>query len=219
MAATRTRIFLADDHAILREGLRHIISSVPEYEVVGEAGDGKEALEMIEKLRPDVAVLDISMPLMTGIEVSRQVRKYWPEMKIIILSRHDNEEYIEQLIKYGVHAYILKDSAGADLLKAIAEVLRGNVFLSPAIMTKIVSGIAPGKSVRADDTLFGTLTEREIQVLKLIAEGKSTGEIAGLLRISDKTVKVHRTNIMAKLGAHKVADLVRYAVRQGLIDT
>jgi DNA-binding NarL/FixJ family response regulator len=218
----KIRIFLADDHVILREGLRYILNTVPDYQVIGESGDGREALEKIEKLKPDVVILDISMPTMTGIEVSRQLRKYHPEIKIIVLSRHDNEEYVNQLMKYGIHGYILKDNASDDLLKAIAEVLNGNMYLSPRITKNIIEDYLANKKCgiqQGADSIFSKLSIREIEILKLIAEGKSNNQIASLIFISDKTVKVHRANIMKKMGVHKATDLVKVAIKYGLTES
>jgi DNA-binding NarL/FixJ family response regulator len=217
----KTKIFLADDHAILREGLRYILGSVTGYEVVGESGDGREALAMIEKLKPDIAIIDISMPGMTGVEIARQVKKYTRTVRIIILSRHDNEEYVNELLKLGVNGYVLKDNAGDDLLRAVAEVSNGNIYLSPRITRKIVTDyLSPGvrEASGRPDSQFTTLSTREREILKLIAEGRSNAEIASTLWISDKTVKVHRSNIMKKLDIHKVADLVKYAVKSGLVE-
>jgi len=214
-------IFLADDHEMFREGLKFIITTNPEYVIVGEAGNGREAFDKIEQLRPDLVILDISMPEMTGIEVARQVRKYYPEIKIIILSRHDNEEYINQVVKYGVHGYTLKENASSDLHKAISEVMKGNLFLSSSIMTKIIIDYSKDKNKKAENTntsLFSTLSNREIEIIKLIAEGKTSKEIASLKRITNATVKVHRANIMGKLNIHKSTDLVKYAIKVGLVD-
>lgn len=215
------RLFLADDHTILREGLKLIIEDVPHYTVVGEAGDGKEALDLIEKLKPHIAILDISMPTMSGIDVVRYMKKYVPESKIIILSRHDNEEYVKELLKNGVNGYVLKDDAGDDLLRAIDAVLKDNVYLSPGVATKVVSdyvSIERGGDEEGTGSQFDLLTGREREVLKLIAEGRSGHEIAECLRISPRTVKVHRANIMKKLGVHKSSELVIYAVRNNIIE-
>lgn len=216
------RIFLADDHAILREGLRHILNSTGNFEVVGEAGDGREALEQIERLKPDMVILDISMPGMTGVEIARRLRRYYPEMKIIMLSRHDNEEYVEQLFKYGIHGFVLKDDAGKDLLRAIEAVQREETYLSPRITKQLMSGLAEGAKPTAPPSAtadsFSRLTNREREVLKLVAEGKNNEEIAKELWISPRTVKIHRQNIMNKLDLHKVADLVKYAIRAGIVE-
>jgi len=217
----KVRIFLADDHQILREGLGHIIRSEPDFEVAGEAGNGRDALAAIERDEPDVAILDISMPGMTGVEVARQIKKFHPEIKVIILSRHDSEEYVNVLMKHGADGYVLKDSAGEDLIRAIREALRGNVYLSPRLIRGLVSEYAnpaqPGLHV-PDEAVFRKLTDRELEILKVIAEGKTNAEIATILFISDKTVKAHRAAIMKKLGVHKVADLVKYAMQKELIE-
>jgi len=213
----RTKIYLADDHAILRDGLKHILSGEGGMVVVGEAGDGKTAYEEIERIKPDVAVLDISMPVLTGLEVARLLHKYNNEIKIIILSRHDNEEYIQEALKNGINGYILKDNAGDDLIRAIHEVLKGNVYLSPRIVTMLTKGIVTNEK-NDKNVRDGILSHREKEVLKLVAEGKQSSEIASLLRISVKTVKVHRLNIMNKLDIHNVTDLVKYAIKNGLIE-
>jgi DNA-binding NarL/FixJ family response regulator len=217
----KVRIFLADDHPVLLEGLKYIIKSNPDYEIIGESGDGKEALDKIEKLKPDIALLDISMPTMTGIEVARQIRKYSSKTRIIIFSRYDNEEYINQVMKYGVKAYILKDDVSEDILKAIREVLKGNIFMSSSISTKIFSDfylIQKHSLTKKKKSIFDILSNREIEILKLITEGKPTAKIAATLRISDNTVKAHRANIMKKLNIHKVTDLVKYAIKSGLVE-
>lgn len=211
------RIFLADDHAMLREGLRFILTSRPGYTVVGESGNGTEALQQIEELKPDVAILDISLPGMTGIEIARQLRKYHPEILIIMLSRHDNEEYLRELLKYRVHAYVLKDEAASDLLRAIEAVVQGETYLSPRMVSLLVKEKEASEKA-GDSGLFSLLSNREREILKLLAEGKSGDEIGRALHISPRTVKVHRQNIMKKLDVHKTADLVRYAVRTGLIE-
>ena len=214
----QTRVYLADDHRILREGLRHILSEISGCEVVGEAGDGRQALQEIEEIKPDVAVLDISMPNLTGIEISRQLRRYHPEIKIIILSRHDNEEYIEQLLKHGVDGYVLKDDAGDDLLRAVEAVVKGEKYLSPRIASKVMRDLQRPARNPAADSPFVLLTNREREILKLIAEGKTNEEIARALWISPRTAKAHRANIMKKLDVHKVTELVRYAIRSGLVE-
>lgn len=217
-------VYLADDHAILREGLKHILEGAGYLKIVGEAGDGQQAILEIEQMNPDLVILDISLPKMTGIEMSRRLRKYRPDIKILILSRHDNEEYIEQLLKIGIHAYVLKDDAGDDLLRAIEAISRNQTYLSSGITARVVAGFASDatdKMETNDDSsrIFDVLTNREREILKLIAEGHSTEQIAKSLWISPSTVKVHRQNIMKKLDLHKVADLVKYAIRAGLVET
>ena len=214
-------VFLADDHSILRDGLKLILSGEPEYEVVGESGDGRETIEMVEKLNPHITILDISMPTMSGIEITRYLRKYVPETKIIILSRHDKNEYVNQLLKFGISAYILKDDAGEDLIRAIEEVLKGNMYLSPRIATSLVTdymAVKKEKQESAKSNPFDILTSREREILKLIAEGSKSQDVAQTLRISPQTVKTHRANIMKKLDIHKTADLVYYAIKNGFVE-
>jgi DNA-binding NarL/FixJ family response regulator len=215
------RIFLADDHSIVRDGLRLILDDIPEYELVGESGDGKETLELVEKLKPDITVLDISMPTMNGIDVARRLRKYVPETSIIILSRHDNELYVKQLLEYGVKGYVLKDDAGDDLIRAVDEVSKGNIYLSPKLTTYFVQDYIHSEKTISDavrESPLSKLSAREREVLKLIAEGNSSKEIASILRISPKTVKVHRANIMNNLDIHNIAELVTYAIKNGLVE-
>lgn len=218
----RVRIYLADDHTILREGLKLILQGDPNFQIIGEAGDGKEALEEIEALNPDVAVVDISMPTIDGIEITRQLKKYRPDIKIIILTKHDTEEIVHELLRLGINAYVLKEDAGKDMIGAVKEALAGNIYLSPRILQHIIHDYYTGKqtieSLTEKGTRFSTITPRERQVLKMIAEGKSNREIGRLLRISETTVKGHRNSIMRKLGIHKSTDLIKYAVKQGLIE-
>ena len=217
MEHKKTTYYLVDDHAILREGLKHILLTMPENEIIGEAGDGGIALEEIDRLKPDVVVLDISLPTVSGIEITRKIRKYHPETFIIILSRHDNEEYISQLLKYGIHGFVLKDEAGEDLLRAVDAIRKGEKYLSPRIAKQLMEGYETrGKK---NDDQFSVLTNREREILKLIAEGNSNDQIAEILWISPRTVKVHRQNIMAKLKVNKVTDLVKYAIKSGIIET
>lgn len=226
MDPKKVRTFLVDDHVILREGLKLILNSVSYIEIVGEESDGAKAFAEIEKIKPDLLILDISIPTLSGIEVTRKVRKYQPQIKIIILSRHDNEEYIKQLIKYGIHGYVLKDDAGNDLLKAIESVLQDHTYLSPRITKHLLNEFSlkldksskkQKESSEIPDT-FSVLSNREREILKLIAEGKSNTEIAESLWISPRTAKVHRANIMKKLNIHKVTDLVKYAIKCGIVE-
>ena len=222
MIKKRIKIFLADDHSMLRDGLKMILENEEEFNIVGEAGDGREAYEMIEKLKPDVAILDISMPSMSGIELSRHLKKFLPDMKILILSRHDKDEYIKQVLQYGVEGYILKDDASDELIKAVKEVLKGNLYLSPRLASGIIREVITMQSESEEDVAeaspFEVLTPREREVLKLVAEGSNSREIAEMLRISLQTVKTHRVNIMRKLDIHKVNDLVAYAIKNGFIE-
>ncbi|MCP5497889.1 MAG: response regulator transcription factor [Leptospiraceae bacterium] len=225
MKNEKIKVYLADDHAILREGLKLILTSQKNCEIIGESGDGKEALEEIERLKPELVILDISMPTMTGIEVARKIRRYYPSMKIIVLSRHDNEEYVKQLLKYGIHGYVLKDDAGNDLIRAVDAVFKDQVYLSPRITNHLVNDFQILKKreqkTSREETIqsFDVLTNREREIVKLIAEGKSNDEIGHSLWISPRTVKVHRANIMRKLNLHKVTDVVKYALKAGIIES
>jgi len=213
----KIRIYIADDHAILRDGLKLILSQNEKFEVIGEADNGKTALEEIEKLKPDIALLDISMPVMTGLEAARQIRKYNPQIKIVMLSRHDNDAYVQQALQNDINGFILKDYAGSELLKGIMEVMSGNVFLSPRLIKSLTCRLLPVKDQNTDYEK-DILSDREKQVLKLICEGKQNEETAAILRISYKTVQVHRQNIMKKLGLHNITDLLKYGIKNGLIE-
>ena len=217
MGKKELRYYLVDDHAIMREGLKHILTAVPGNIVIGEAGDGGVAIEEIDRLKPDIILLDISLPTVSGIEITRKVRKYHPDIKIIILSRHDNEEYLSQLLKYGIHGFVLKDDAGNDLLRAVDAILKGDRYLSPRLASHLMNNFESGSKV-SESEQFTVLTNREREVLKLIAEGKSNEDIANLLWISPRTVKVHRQNVMSKLKIHKVTDLVKYAIKEGITE-
>jgi len=217
----KIRIYIADDHAILRDGLKMILSRNDKFEITGESGDGKKALEEIEKLQPDIVILDISMPSMTGLEVTRQIKKYHKKIKVIILSRHDNEIHVKQALQNGVNGFILKDYAAGELIRAITEVMNGNIYLSPNLVTSIVTNssgimnIKPEKEINFKENL---LSNREKQVLKLICENNTNKDIALILRISEQTVKGHRKKIMQKLNVHKSTELVKYAIKNELIE-
>ncbi len=212
----KIRIYLADDHRILREGLKMILKTHSPFEIIGEAGEGVKALEEIETLKPDLAILDISMPGMTGIEVSRHILKKDKRIKIIILSRHDNEEYVKQTLKYGVHGYVLKDDAGEDLLQAVESVMGGKTYLSPRISSRFADNHELPSSSKTE--ALPELTNREREIVKLIAEGNSNEQIAKVLHISPSTAKAHRANTMKKLGLHKAADIVKYAIKEGILE-
>ncbi|TGL62039.1 response regulator [Leptospira sarikeiensis] len=216
------KLYLVDDHAILREGLRLIISGQNDLEIIGENGNAEQALDEIGKLEPDILITDISMPGVSGIDLVKGVKRYYPKVQVIILSRHDNEEYIQKLVDLGINGYVLKDDAGEDLLRAIDAVRRKETYLSPRIATRVLSGIGRKKTGELQEegpSVFSVLSDRERQILKLISEGNSNEKIGKLLHISPATVKVHRANIMKKLDLHKVADLVVYAIRAGIVES
>jgi two-component system, NarL family, response regulator LiaR len=206
------RVLLADDHKLVREGLRALLTGSG-LTVVGEASDGREAVQMASSLRPDVAVLDISMPELNGVDAARAILREQPGMTTILLTVHAEDTYVIEALRAGVKGYVLKSQAMSDLIQAIYEAVRGSIYLSPGISRVVVEGCLT-EAVPPHDPL--TLRERE--VLQLIAEGRTTKEIAQALDITVKTCESHRVRIMKKLGIHHIAGLVRYAIRQGLIN-
>jgi len=217
----KIKIYIVDDHAIVRDGLKYILAAEEKFEVAGDCGDGRIAQNEVDKLKPDVVILDISMPDITGLETARQIRRYNKTVKIIILSRHNNGEYVRESLKIPVNGYILKDNAGDDLIRAVKNVMKGNIYLSPEIITSFVNQVIiafPDSNNNGKGITSDILSNREKEVVKLVAEGKSGSEIASMLRISLKTVKVHRLNIMNKLNIHNTAEIVKYAVRNGLVE-
>ncbi|HOC23885.1 MAG TPA: response regulator transcription factor [bacterium] len=216
---TTHRIMIADDHAVLRDGLRLLLSSYPQFEVIGEADDGMTAVSTALQLKPDVLLLDIAMPNMRGIEAILELKRLEPEIKILVLSMHDREEYVLQAMKNGADGYILKKSAAAELVAALNHVISGEIYLSPSVSRHLVRNwLRDEESMAGVSRVDTELSERERTVLKLIAEGRSNKEVASLLHISAKTVETHRARIMSKLELRTVPDLVRYAIKSGLVD-
>jgi DNA-binding NarL/FixJ family response regulator len=215
--AARYRIVIAEDHTILREGLRALLSSNPDFEIVGEAEDGREAIRCVEKLNPHLVLTDLSMPRMNGMEAIREIRKRAPETKILVLTVHKTEEYILATLQAGADGYLLKDSTHAELLEAVRHVLSGKHYISPGISDKILEGYLEGRKAIKTRTSWETLTPREREILKLIAEGYKNKEIADDLCISVKTVEKHRANLMEKLNLHNVQTLTTYAIEKGLV--
>jgi len=214
---SQLRILLVDDHALVREGLRAVLARQATMQVVGEAADGREALKVIERISPDIIVMDISMPGLNGIEVTRQILKMHPNIKVLALSMHDDQEYVYDILQAGASGYVLKNRASSELVNAIEAVSRGECYLCPTVAAKVVEQYVR----RGDDgSVVGRppeLTGREREVLQLVVEGHSTQATAGRLGISPKTVEVHRANIASKLAIHDLPGLVKYAIRKGLI--
>ncbi len=206
------RILVVDDHAVLREGICALLVQHSDMQVVGEASNGVEALEQAASLKPDVILMDITMPRMDGLEATRQIRERWPDTRILVLTQHENKEYVMPLLQAGAAGYILKKAGGAELVNAIRAVYTDGAFLHPSAARAVVNQVS-----QADDTRQPHLTEREKQVLILVAEGMTSREIAHQLRLSEKTVVVHRNNIMEKLNLHNSVELARYAIRSGLV--
>jgi DNA-binding NarL/FixJ family response regulator len=206
-----TRIVLADDHVLVRQGLKSLLER-EHFQVMAEASDGQDAVRLIEAHKPDIAILDISMPTLNGIDASRGLSRTSPKTKVILLTQHEEEQYIHEALEAGVKGYVLKNQVANDLIQAIRQVCRGEFYLSPGISRAVMEAYR-NKSERPADPL----TVRERQVLQLIAEGKSTKDTASVLGISVKTAESHRMRLMQKLNIHETASLVRYAVRRGLI--
>ena len=217
-----TRVLLVDDHTILREGIRTLLEVEEDLEVVGEAGDGVEAVEMAAKLKPDVVLMDIGLPKMNGIEATKAILERLPETRVLVLSMHDSEEYVRTIMSAGAAGYVLKRSASRELVSAIRAVQAGHTVLNPTLSKAVFAG-AEGTHVVIDGELPrlptpGGLTERELEVLRLIAEGYTNQQIADKLTISIKTVQAHRGNIMEKLDLHDAVELTKFALRNRLID-
>jgi DNA-binding NarL/FixJ family response regulator len=214
----KQKIIIAEDHTILRDGLRALLSFHPEFEIVGEAADGLEAIRSVEKLEPDLLLMDLSMPRMNGIAAIREIKKSHPRIKIIALTVHRTEEYILAALKAGADGYVLKDATHDELLLALKTVQDGKPYLSPGVSAKVIEGYLEGKKGLSAATPWGTLSNREKDVLKLVAEGFKNKEIADLLCISLKTVEKHRANVMKKLDLHNAAALTSYAIQKGIVD-
>jgi DNA-binding NarL/FixJ family response regulator len=210
------RILLADDHQIVREGLRALVLAQKGMTVVGESSNGRGAAELAAELKPDVVVMDIGMPDLNGIEAARRILAENPQIKIVGLSMHSDRRFLSEMLKAGATAYLLKDSAFEELVSAIRAVVTGQVYLSPRIADTVVDGYLHGVVPGKQPSVFAVLTSREREVLQLVAEGMATKQIAAALQVSVKTVETHRRQIMVKLNLHSVAGLTKYAIREGL---
>lgn len=213
---TRTTIALADDHIVVRQGLRALLETEPDFRIVSEAGDGPEAVHLVERLQPDVLVLDLMLPGLSGLEVTRLVSQSSPKTRVLILSMYADEAYVLRALKNGAAGYVLKDSSAADLVQAVREVACGRRYLSPPLSERAIERYAQRAEGVTEDS-YEMLTTREREVLHLAAEGHTGAEIAARLGISPRTAETHRANLMHKLGIHTQTDLVRYALRRGII--
>ena len=211
------RILLVDDHAILRDGIRSLLEKDPQLKVVGEAGDGRAAIEMTRQLQPDIVLMDVAMPLLNGLEATAQIKQSHPKSKVLILSMYDYESYIRQALAAGAAGYMLKDANSQELIDAIHCVHQGEAVLSPAITRLVIEDYLRWGEIRPAETTNG-LTGREREVLQLIAEGYTNKEIADILCIAVKTVQAHRANLMEKLDLHSKGDLIKYAIRKKIIE-
>jgi two-component system response regulator NreC len=214
---TKLRILLAEDHAILREGIRSLLASVADLEVVGEADDGLNAVTQAKQLQPDLALVDLSLPLMNGTEAIRQIKHRAPATNVIVLTVHKSDEHVRAALDAGAAGYVLKDDRYQDLMAAIRSVVAGGTYLSPKICGRVVSGYLGQASTQGAGVPWDTLTDREREVVKLVAEGYKNREIAEHLCVSLKTVEKHRANVMRKLDLHSVASLTAYAFENGLV--
>jgi two-component system response regulator NreC len=213
----KLRIVLADDHTLVRHGLRKVLQDQSDWEVVGEADDGREAVRLVQELKPDVAILDIAMPRLNGIEATRQIARRFPDVQVLVLSMHADEPYVTQVLRAGATGYLLKDSADTDLIRAVAAVSQKKSFFSPAVAKVMLDDYVRQLADRGITDRYDTLTDREREVFQLIAEGKSNKDVADLLHLSPNTVETHRAHIMEKLDVHNAAEIVLYAVRKGVI--
>lgn len=209
----RIRILLADDHAVVRQGFKMILDAQPDMEIVGEAGNGREAVELVEELKPDVVVMDVAMPELNGIEATRRVASSVPHTRVIALSMHKDSVYVREVLRAGARGYLLKDSGAGDLVSAVRAVAQGEGYLSPAVSDAVLDDYRKHVTNPID-----LLSSREREVLQMLAEGKTNKEIAGVLNLSVYTVDAHRGRIMEKLNLHSINELVRFAVRNGMID-
>jgi two-component system response regulator NreC len=214
----KIRVLLADDHTILRAGLKMMLNAQPDIETIGEASDGKQAISEAERLSPDVIIMDITMPECNGIEATRQIKRLLPDVRVLILTMHENEEYLFQTLRAGAAGYMLKEAADTDLISAIRVVSGGRFYLSPSAQSMLVSDYLQRVHTGEERDSYSALTEREREILKLVAEGYTNSQIGERLFISPKTVDTHRTHIMDKLNLHSRAELVKYAMRRGLLE-
>jgi two-component system response regulator NreC len=215
---SKIKILVADDHFIVREGLRQLLNSQPDMEVVGEAEDGQEALKLTRSLVPDVVLIDISMPKLTGLEAIRLIKEAVPTCRIVVLSMHTKEAYVHEVLSSGALGYVIKASSGSEVIEAIRAAKRGEYFLSSKIQADVIGTYLKSRQEKPEVRGYDLLSEREQQIFRLVVEGRSNKQIADILFLSPKTVDKHRGNIMRKLGVHDVIEMVKYAIKIGLVD-
>ena len=214
----KIRILITDDHTLIRRGITSLLNAQPDMEVVGEASNSEEALQAMSKEAPDIVLMDISMPGINGLEVTKSIRARFPQTRVLMLTMHDREDYLFQAMRAGAAGYILKGADVQDLLSAIRSVHAGEVYLYPTVTTKLLADYLRRVETGENRTSYDGLTDREREVLRLIAQGKTTGEIAIVLFLSRHTVETHRDHIMQKLDLHRKAELIKYAIRKGLVN-
>lgn len=215
---SKIRVLIVDDHTIVREGIRLLLEAQPDIQVVGEASEGGEALEKVRQLQPDIVLMDIGMPGMNGLVATQQIKKLNANVHVVALTVHEADDYFFRILNAGASGYVLKGAESAELLSAIRAAYRGDIFLHPAMAGKLVRDYLRRAGADEEKATYGGLTEREREVLKLIAEGYTNQEIANLLTLSPNTVQTHRAHIMEKLNLHNRTELIKYALRQGIID-
>lgn len=213
----KIRVLIADDHAIVREGLHTLLETQPDIEVVGEATDGDEAVKMTGRLLPDIVLMDLTMPRLSGLEAIGQIKRQHPEIKILVLTMHESDDYFFKTLESGASGYFIKGGSSSELVSALYTVWNGDVFIYPSMTKKLLSDYVRRVNSGSDRETYDGLTTREREILKLIAQGNTNQEIADLLVLSVATVQTHRAHIIAKLGLHRRADLVKYAIRRGFI--
>lgn len=211
------KVLLADDHPIVRQGLRRLLEADPEFQIVGETGDGLETVQLTEQYRPDVLIVDLMMPGLNGLEVTRQVCQRLPGVRVIVLSMHRDDAYVIQALRNGAAGYVIKDSGPGELAVAIHKVTHGQRYLSPTLTEKLIDVLISGGEEACQGDAYDLLTDREREVLQLVAEGHTATEVARKLSISPRTVEVHRANLMHKLGLTNQKELIRYAIRRGIL--
>ena len=218
MVEGKTKVVIVEDHKLFREGLKSLLSDKADLEVVGEAGDGLEAIRTVKKCRPDLMLLDLSMPKMNGISVMKEIKSQFPETKIMALTIHESDQYVLEAFEAGADGYCLKDAGRNELMVAVESVLQGKRYISPSISENVLEGYMTGRKKLKSKTSWDTITQREREVLKLLGEGFQNKEISDMLHISVKTVEKHRANIMNKLDLHNAAALTAFAIEHGLVD-